>query len=108
MDSRWLVLMFYWGLINDEKALETFQKNHKNSKILCGDITNISYEEDIKPIIGEQKVDLIVGGPPCQGMSLSGPRKFDDPRNKLYLSYIRFGSRNAADCLCYRKCYRYC
>ena len=77
------------GIDNDEKALETFQKNHKNSKILCGDITNISYEEDIKPIIGEQKVDLIVGGPPCQGMSLSGPRKFDDPRNKLYLSYIR-------------------
>ena len=77
------------GIDNDEKALETFQKNHQNSEILCGDITNISFEEDIKPIIGEQKVDIIVGGPPCQGMSLSGPRKFDDPRNKLYLSYIR-------------------
>ena len=47
------------GIDNDEKALETFRKNHKNSKVLCGDITNISYEEDIKPIIGEQKVDII-------------------------------------------------
>ncbi|HFI0645141.1 TPA: DNA cytosine methyltransferase [Streptococcus suis] len=77
------------GVDNDSKALETFQKNHKNSQTLCGDITNVSYEEDIKPLIGDKKIDLIVGGPPCQGMSLSGPRKFDDPRNKLYLSYIR-------------------
>lgn len=77
------------GIDNDVKALETFKQNHKNSQILCGDITNISYESDIKPIIGNKKVDLIVGGPPCQGMSLSGPRQFDDPRNKLYLSYIR-------------------
>ena len=40
-------------------------------------------------MIGDKEIDLIVGGPPCQGMSLSGPRKFDDPRNSLYLSYIR-------------------
>lgn len=77
------------GIDNDSKALETFQKNHQNSQILCGDITIISYDNDIKPLIGDKKVDLIVGGPPCQGMSLSGPRKFDDPRNKLYLSFIR-------------------
>ena len=32
------------GIDNDEKALETFQKNHQNSEILCGDIANISYE----------------------------------------------------------------
>lgn len=77
------------GIDNDEKALETFELNHKNAKSICGDITEISYIEDIKPIIGDKKIDVIIGGPPCQGMSLSGPRKFDDPRNKLYLSYIR-------------------
>lgn len=77
------------GLDNDKAALETFKINHKDSQILCGDITELSYEKNIKPIIGEKKVDVIVGGPPCQGMSLSGPRKFEDPRNKLYLSYIR-------------------
>ena len=54
--ARFNVLL---GIDNDEKALETFQKNHQNSEILCGDITNISYEKDIKPIIGEQKVDII-------------------------------------------------
>ena len=77
------------GIDNDKKALETFELNHKNAKSICGDITKISYKNDIAPLIGNQTVDIIIGGPPCQGMSLSGPRKFDDPRNKLYLSYIR-------------------
>lgn len=77
------------GIDNDAKALETFELNHKGSKSICGDITKVTYEDDIKPLIGDKKIDVIIGGPPCQGMSLSGPRKFDDPRNKLYLSYIR-------------------
>lgn len=77
------------GIDNDKKALETFELNHRGSKSICGDITEITYIEDIKPLIGDTTIDIIVGGPPCQGMSLSGPRKFDDPRNKLYLSYIR-------------------
>lgn len=77
------------GIDNDKKALETFEANHNGSKSICGDITKISYESDIKPLIGEKTIDVIIGGPPCQGFSLSGPRNFDDPRNKLYLSYIR-------------------
>lgn len=76
------------GIDNDQKALEVFEKNHNGAKSICGDITQIGYD-DIKKIIKDQRIDIIVGGPPCQGMSLSGPRKFDDPRNKLYLSYIR-------------------
>ena len=76
------------GIDNDQKALEVFEKNHKGSKSICGDITEITYS-DIKKIIGNKQIDIIIGGPPCQGMSLSGPRKFDDPRNKLYISYIR-------------------
>lgn len=77
------------GIDNDAKALETFELNHNGAKTICGDITQISYKNDIKPLIGDKEIDVIIGGPPCQGMSLSGPRKFDDPRNKLYLSYIR-------------------
>lgn len=77
------------GIDNDAKALETFELNHKGSKTICGDITKVTYMDDIKPLLGDKAVDVIIGGPPCQGMSLSGPRKFDDPRNKLYLTYIR-------------------
>lgn len=76
------------GIDNDATALKAFENNHKNAKSICGDITKTTLE-DIKKLIGDKNIDLIIGGPPCQGMSLSGPRKFDDPRNKLYLSYIR-------------------
>lgn len=77
------------GIDNNAKALQTFELNHKNTKSICEDITNVHYESDIKTLIGNKKIDVIIGGPPCQGMSLSGLRKFDDLRNKLYLSYIR-------------------
>lgn len=77
------------GIDNDEMALKTFELNHKDSKTICGDIREITYHDHIKKLIGNKKIDVIIGGPPCQGMSLSGPRKFVDPRNKLYLSYIR-------------------
>lgn len=77
------------GIDNDAKALETFEQNHNEAKSICGDITEITYEDQIVPLIGRNKIDVIIGGPPCQGFSLSGPRNFNDPRNKLYLSYIR-------------------
>lgn len=77
------------GIDNDKIALNVFEHNHNSVVSICDDITKLSYS-DIKGIIGNEKIDIIIGGPPCQGMSLSGPRKFDDPRNKLYLSYIRF------------------
>jgi len=35
-------------------------------------------------------VDVIIGGPPCQGFSISGKRNLDDPRNKLYQSFVNF------------------
>lgn len=76
------------GIDNDATALKTFELNHSNSKTICGDLTQINYP-DIQKVIGYKNIDLIIGGPPCQGMSLSGPRQFDDPRNRLYLSFIR-------------------
>lgn len=77
------------GIDNNKVALRTFELNHKDAKTIYGDITSVGYESDIRPFIGDKKIDVIIGGPPCQGMSLSGLRRLDDPRNKLYLSYIR-------------------
>ena len=38
---------------------------------------------------GIRKIDVIIGGPPCQGFSMAGARRKDDPRNKLFLEFVR-------------------
>lgn len=48
----------------------------------------VEYKKELKELRG--KVDLVVGGPPCQGFSLAGRRNEADSRNKLIDSYIRF------------------
>lgn len=81
------------GIDNDNAALNTFEKNHKNSKGLNADLSDNTTFDTIEKIVGNRTVDVIVGGPPCQGFSLSGPRNFDDPRNKLYLAMIETVNR---------------
>ena len=76
------------GIDNWKPALETFSYNHPSAKVIEADITKIGIS-DIENCLGKTEIDVIVGGPPCQGFSLSGPRKFYDPRNRLYLSFIR-------------------
>lgn len=48
----------------------------------------LDYKENLKALKGQ--VDLIAGGPPCQGFSTAGRRKEDDVRNGLIRSYLRF------------------
>ena len=45
------------------------------------------YEKELHGL--NQKIDLVVGGPPCQGFSAAGKRNYSDPRNQAYKEYIR-------------------
>ncbi len=83
MDAGFDVLL---GVDNDTAALRTFAYNHKNAKTLNADLSKRETFDLIKETIDNQEIDLIIAGPPCQGFSLTGPRKFDDERNKLYLA----------------------
>lgn len=76
------------GIDNWEDALVTFRHNHHGSETMCADLTSLN-PIDIERKIGKQKVDLIIGGPPCQGFSIAGKRIIDDDRNKLYKSFVR-------------------
>lgn len=77
------------GLDFLEPAIETFKLNHKNSIGICADIQKTKTSE-IKKLIKNQRVDLICGGPPCQGFSTVGLGKADDKRNHLFLDFVRF------------------
>lgn len=76
------------GIDNDEAAIDTFKLNHPHSETILGDIREIT-DEMVLDALSNQDIDIVVGGPPCQGLSLSGPRRLEDPRNQLYLSFIR-------------------
>jgi DNA (cytosine-5)-methyltransferase 1 len=76
------------GVDNDQAALNTFAKNHNGAVALNADLSKQETFDEIKRIAGKRSIDVIIAGPPCQGFSLSGPRNFDDERNKLYLAVI--------------------
>ena len=76
------------GIDNDRKALDTYLFNHKGSKAICGDIRNITAKQITKEI-NTKEVDVLIGGVPCQSVSISGHRKADDPRNELFYSYTQ-------------------
>lgn len=71
---------------------ETYKKNHPSAEVLTADIRTIDAEE-IRQRIGIEKgeLDLVAGGPPCQGFSINAPvRSVLDQRNHLFKEYLRF------------------
>ncbi len=74
------------GIDFDAAAIKTFNANGIGKGVVA-DIENYT-SEDIKKLCGGP-VDLVVGGPPCQGFSLSGARNENDKRNRLYKSFVR-------------------
>lgn len=70
------------------QAKLTFNHNHPDIPYILKDICSLDCSE-IKSIIGRKKVDVILGGPPCQGYSNMGNKNSADPRNLLFENYVR-------------------
>lgn len=80
----------YGNDVNDW-ALKTFSLNHPNAiadnRGVEIDPSEIRERLDLKP--GD--LDVLCGGPPCQGFSINAPERFlDDPRNSLFKRYVKF------------------
>lgn len=72
----------------NEPALETFKKNHPDAEVIQGDITSSDHKNKLVKISKELGVNMIIGGPPCQGFSMKGKKLgLNDPRNFLFLEY---------------------
>lgn len=83
---------------NDAHAIDVFTQNFPVVEhVLKRDLTKFM-PENLKDIIGGQKIDMIVGGPPCQGFSRvrkvdganNGSRLIEDPRRLLYKNYLHY------------------
>jgi DNA (cytosine-5)-methyltransferase 1 len=74
----------------DEQAIGTYSYNHPEVVAAVADAERLT-GSDILTAAGLKRgqVDLLAGGPPCQGFSLAGPRLPDDPKNRLYLQFVR-------------------
>lgn len=66
--------------------------NFPHGVTICKDISKLSSQElltDLNNKGFKTDIDLIAGGPPCQGFSQMGKRQLDDPRNQLVFEYLR-------------------
>ena len=72
----------YFASEIDKHAIKVTQANYPNTKQL-GDVRNVTAEK-------LPKIDLLIGGSPCQGFSFAGKQlNFDDPRSKLFFEFVR-------------------
>ncbi len=79
----WEGFKIIWANDFDKHACETYKANIGNH-IRCGDIASCLYELD--QFCG--KVDILIGGPPCQGFSVAGKMDVNDPRSQNVWHYI--------------------
>lgn len=64
----------------DKSIAAAYTANHKSTKMIVGDITSLDLDKTFGQYKG--KVDVVIGGPPCQGFSQKGQRKtIHDERN---------------------------
>lgn len=74
-----------------EDYCDTYRRNFPHHRLIQKDITKLS-DKDILKLTKNKDVDVVIGGPPCQGFSIAGKigRNFmDDPRNNLFKEFAR-------------------
>lgn len=88
MDAGFNVVL---GVDFDAAALKTFKENHGNADAIQLDLFKHENIDKIRDYLKarEIKLDVLVGGPPCQGFSLAGKREEFDKRNVLYSAMVK-------------------
>jgi DNA (cytosine-5)-methyltransferase 1 len=73
---------------NDPAALKTFRANHNGTPAHALDLSSPQAAQRIAELV-DGPIDVVLGGPPCQGFSLTGPRRLEDSRNDLYMAVAK-------------------
>ena len=76
----------YW-----EPAQLSYEDAHPKTKLFKESITDLTNKKIDQELKSQKikKIDIIIGGPPCQGFSMAGSRNIDDPRNRLFNEFAR-------------------
>lgn len=76
------------GIDHDAQAIKTFEANHRFAKSFSGKIEDLT-KAKLSTLLEGSTIDLVVGGPPCQGFSTVGKGDPNDNRNKLFMEFLR-------------------
>lgn len=89
LGAQWAGIDISYAIEIDKSAAASYQSNHKDVKVLTEDIGKIDAKQFVSK---ENPVFIIMGGPPCQGFSLSNTktRNMDNPKNYLFREFVRF------------------
>lgn len=80
------------GIDFNESAVKTYQLNFNNAQGICADILLMEEQHIMSKFHDLVDIDVIIGGPPCQGFSNANKNyvELDDPRNKLFFEFVKF------------------
>ena len=83
------------GVDFDKAALKTFKENHGQAEAMNLDLFDHDNIDVIIDFLKNRKIklDVLVGGPPCQGFSVAGPRDMNAKRNTLYTAMVELADR---------------
>lgn len=76
------------GVDFDKDAIASFKLNHPHAEVFHGDIKKLS-KSHLLDLLKFESIDMVVGGPPCQGFSTVGKGKAEDERNSLFKEFVR-------------------
>jgi DNA (cytosine-5)-methyltransferase 1 len=75
------------GVDNSKHAMSTYAENHSHSLPIIGNLKQADIMSKVISSANSLDVDLITGGPPCQGFSIAGWRDPNDEKNKLFRQF---------------------
>lgn len=88
---------FFHNYIEDANDIFKWQRHvaaplgqQLKKKVLVSELANVLKDADVMKSLADMQLDLVVGGPPCQGFSLAGRRNHEDMRNRLAWEYLDF------------------
>jgi DNA (cytosine-5)-methyltransferase 1 len=76
------------GVDFNQDAVDSFAVNHPHAVAQCIDIHKLT-KPKLQKLIDFNEVDMVIGGPPCQGFSTVGRGDVNDQRNSLFKQFVR-------------------